>query len=138
MSRDLVEMVIEGPVVTKPTLRHINRGAALCKFGVLCVPQYPKKKTKDSEPMYFTVMVLGNNAEALYLAIKIGMPVRAEGMYNDGIYRDALTDEPKIGRVIYASKVRSFVYWKPKRISDKNQEMIEGIQKMKMNDELPF
>ena len=140
MSLDLVELHIEGGVVTKPSFRHTNSGSAMCKFGVVCHPKWYELKDGTKESMYFTVVSIGKTAEAIYPMIKPGLPIRVEGTYNDGIYRDKLSDEPKIGRLIYATRVRIFVFWKKRKASDNALAFKEELDQITVPnlDELPF
>lgn len=142
MSHDLVFIAIEGGVVTKPTLRFTAKGKALCKFGVICLPKWIACKKNEKEKMYFTVTALGKIGETIYPMLKPGVPVRVEGELNDGIYRDHLTDEPKIGRVIFATRIRTFVYWKRRTISDKTKAIQDNVDRMTIPDidldDLPF
>ena len=134
MSLDLVSIAVEGGVVTKPTLRHTAKGCALCKFGVLCLPKWMVNPKDDKDKMFFNVTSLGKLAEKIYPVLKTGMPVRVEGHYSDGIYRDRLTDEPKIGRLIYATRIKSFVYWKRRTTSEITKELQDNIDKMTISD----
>jgi single-stranded DNA-binding protein len=140
MSYDRIFIAIEGGVVTKPTLTHSKKGKIQCKFGVVCQPKWLDREKSNGK--YFTVSAFGKIAETIYPMLKPGVPVRVEGELNDGIYRDHLTDEPKIGRVIYASRIRTFVYWKRRSVSERTKQLQENVDKMstpKFNlDDLPF
>jgi single-stranded DNA-binding protein len=142
MSHDLVLVAIEGGVVTKPTLTHTAKGTVMCKFGVVCMPKWMARQKNVKDKMYFTVTAIGKIGETIYPMLRPGVPIRVEGELNDGIYRDHLTDEPKIGRVIYATRVRTFVYWKRRSISDKTKELQDNVDKMTVPDidldDLPF
>lgn len=144
MGNDLVWVAIEGGVVTKPVLTHTSRGTALCKFGVIAEPSWIKRSKGQAHKMYFTVSAMGKTGETVYPMLRPGEPVRIEGKYNDGIYRDKLTDEPRIGRVIYATRVKIFVFWKHRPTSERTKEMVSKINDMKVDDieidldELPF
>lgn len=141
MSYDLTYMAVEGGVTVKPSIRYLENGTALCKFGVVTRPKKRgDKHIRDS--MYFTVTTIGKVAETAFRVIKIAMPVRVEGEYVDSIYRDKVTDEPKIGRVIYASRVRAFVYWERRKIGKKGDPEKEEVRNMVLKEEdlasLPF
>lgn len=140
MSHDLVHLEVEGGVVMKPTLKHTARGSALCKFGMVCQPKWTRGDTKEKRDMYFTVLAMGKTGETVYPLIKPGMPIRVEGDYKDGVYRDALTDEPKVGRLIFASRVKLFVFWTHRKIADRTKEIMDGIERITIPDmdDLPF
>lgn len=143
MSHDLVSIAVEGGVVTKPSLTHIKSGVALVKFGLVCEPKRKASGSRVKDNMYFTVSVIGKTAETVFSLIKPGMPIRVEGEYQDGIFRDAVSDIPKIGRIIYATRVKSFVFWKYRRKGEKyleEQEQQEHIDNMRIPDfdDLPF
>lgn len=136
MSHDLVSIVAEGGVVTKPALSYTKRGTTMCKFGLLCSVWRKQSGTKEKEGMYFTVTTLGKTAETIYPMLKVGMPVRVEGEYLDGVYRDKLTDEPKVGRCIWANRVKSFVFWHYRSISQKKQDEADRINALKIGDNI--
>jgi len=142
MSHDLVSIAIEGGVVTKPFLSHSAGGKPLLKFGMLCLPKWVNRQKNKTEKMYFTVTALGKIAETAYTILRPGMPTRVEGELNEGIYRDSLTDEPKIGRVIFATRIKALVYWNKRTVSDKTQEIQDTVDKMTITDidldDLPF
>lgn len=114
MSLDLVSIAIEGAVITDPTLTHFENGSAHCTFNVACdrnTPYNSKGQKADKTKMFFRVSTVGRLAEILYPRLKPGIEVRVEGDYYDSVFRDKLTDKPRIGRIIYATRVRSFVIW---------------------------
>jgi hypothetical protein len=142
MSHDLVFVAIEGAVVTKPVLKHTENGQR-CKFGVVCMPKWMARQKNEKEKMFFTVSALGKLAETIYPMLKPGVPIRVEGELLEGIFRDRLTDKPMIGRVIYASRLRTFVYWKRRTTSDKTKQLQENVDNMTVPDDvdlddLPF
>lgn len=136
MSHDLVWVAIEGAVVMKPTLKYLSGGTALCKFGVVARPKQYKDGEATKEGLYFTVTCLGRTAETIYPIVKPAMPVRVEGEYHDGIYLDKLTDEPCIGRVVFAQRVKAFVYWRERKISKVTREMHERAEAQKVVDNI--
>lgn len=142
MSHDLVSIAIEGGVVTKPILTHTGKGKLLCKFGVVCLPKWVNREKNYTHKMYFTVTALGKLGETIYPMLKPGVPVRVEGELNEGIYRDHLTDEPKIGRVVFATRIKTFVYWKRRSVSEKTKAIQDNVDKMTIPevdlDDLPF
>lgn len=140
MGNDLVWIEVEGGVVSDPKMVHTKRGTTFCKFGVVSEPKIRKNGTKFVNGMYFTVIAAGATGETVYPMIKPGTPIRVEGQYSDGIYRDRITDEPKNGRVIYASRVKVFVFWKYRDIKEKKRFEDEQINNMVMpdTDDLPL
>ena len=141
MSHDLIHMEVEGGVVTKPSLKHTTRGTAMCKFGMVAEPKWSRgDDPKVKRQMFFTVLAMGKTGETVYPLLKPGMPIRVEGEYKDGVYRDAITDEPKVGRLIFASRVKLFVFWTHRKISDKVKAAMDEIDKIRVPnlDELPF
>lgn len=136
MGHDLVHIEVEGGCVTKPTFRHTDKGTALCKFGLVANPIWTSEDGKEKRNMYFTVLIMGKTAETIYPMLRMGMPVRVEGDYKDGVYRHAITDEPNVGRVIFASRVKIFVFWKHRKVSDRAKE-IENMTSPDLDD-LPF
>lgn len=143
MPYDLVTVAIEGTIVKKGDLRHTTRGTALYKFGMVCMPKWiqsDKEIPEDRRGMYFTVMAMGKMASTVYPMIRCGMPVRVEGEYRDGTYRDALTDEPKVGRLIFASRVRVFVFYKHRGTSKRAKEEGNQLEHITIPnlDDLPF
>lgn len=140
MSHDLTFIAIEGGVVTKPKIRHNSGGTAIVKFGVVCQPKWLKGGVKVKDSKYFTVTAMGKTGETVFPLLKVGVPIRVEGEYNDGIYRDAITDEPKIGRVVYASRIKLLVFWKYRsreERKDAEKEQINNISFPNLED-LPF
>lgn len=142
MSHDLVSIAIEGGVVTKPTLKHTGGGKMLCKFGVVCIPKWVSPENYKTDNMYFTVTALGKMGETVYHILKPGLPVRVEGELHEGIYRDPLSDEPKIGRVIFAARIKAFTYWRKRPVSGKTKELQDNVDRMTIPeidlDDLPF
>lgn len=137
MSLDLVSIAIEGSVVTDPALTHFKNGSAHCTFNVACDRNSPygsKDQKPDKIKMFFRVSTVGKLAEVLYPLLKPGVVVRVEGDYHDSIFRDKLTDKPRIGRIIYATRVRSFVIWTYKSKREMKNTPVDVIN----TDDIPI
>lgn len=131
MSFDLVWIELEGAVVVKPSLHYFKTGAAVLNFGMLCEPKYhlADKGGKDTR-MYFTVTTIGSIAETCYKVLKLGMPVRVEGEYKDSVYLDKKTDEKKVGRLVYAKRIKALVFWKYRTPAERKKQELDQIKKL--------
>ena len=138
MSLDLVFIAIEGSVMNDPVLTHFDSGSAHCTFNVACdrnTAYNLKDRKSDKTKMFFRVSTVGRLAEILYPRLKPGVMVRVEGDYHDSVFRDKLTDQPRIGRTIYATRVRSFVIWTYK---SKKEMLKESEVELINTDDIPI